>query len=1097
MVICNNISTSPYVRSLVALLHRRALLLLAMSFLLALASVPVVAQVETADILGKVSDNTDAIIVGASVKVTNIDTGIGRTQKSNDAGQFVFSALPIGRYSVAITNPGFETYLVSQLSLSQGDRVRVDAKLVIGNVQSVVEVSAATPALQTDSSVLGTVVTDRQVEDLPLNGRNFMELAQILAGANGGPPNALSSGNRPDDRRVTSSLSVNGQDENVNNQLIDGLDNNERIIGTIGVRPSVDAVAEFRIQTNLYTAEVGRSAGAIINIITKGGTNKYRGSLYEFFRNDIFDATDYFALTHTELRQNQYGGSLGGPVLKDKLFFFTDYEGFRRVAGRTNTSTVPTLYEEENPGDFSDIGHTSVPASKIDAIGLAFFKLYPAPNRSGTSRNFTYSPNVTQNSHTGDARVDYALPSGDRIFARYTVNKVDSFSPGTLPVVNGVAPGGNPFAYAGTSGQFAENMQLNFVHLFSQNLLGEFKAGYTRINNASFPLNYGKNLSDALGLKNANLGTLETSALTTLTPAGYASVGDGIFLPLKNLDNTFQESGQLTWNRGFQSIKMGATLIRRQATSSQSSYPAGYLQFNTYTGGSSTFGSVSCAPLGCMLRGLVYLAQRINQLDAPGFRTWEPSAYFQDDWRVMTRLTLNLGVRYDLFTPFTESHDRLSNFNPYTATVMVAGVDGVSSTDGIATDYSNVAPRIGFAFAALPKTVLRGGFGMTYIPVSSGAKTALGNAPYVYNYRSKYNTTKLSDGLPTPVKQDPSTLSTSSVPFTLAGIDPNYRSAYIEQFNLTLQQQIGQSTISISYVGELGKHLRLNNNQNLALPGYNSCPTTTTSPSTSCYQSSLPFYKTYPELTTANEMTSNGFSNYNALQVVFSRRFTKSLGLNANYTLAHGLNDVANYALGSASNGVIPSETKTLDYGNSDLDIRNRFGMLLNYALPFGESARGLKRTVIRGWQTNATLVLSGGLPFSVTDDTAYSNTGVAGGDERALQVGNPNDLKSRSINGWFDTTAFTHQVFATYVPMRRNSLYGPAYRAFNVSGFKSFQMTERYKLQFRTEVFNLTNTPNFAQPDAGVGDSGIGTISSTRLGSSPRQIQFALKVLF
>jgi len=1068
-----------------------------MSLWLSLTSGRALAQVETADILGKISDSTDAIIPGASVKVTNIDTGIVRIQKSNGAGEFVFTALPIGHYTVLIASPGFETYSVPQLNLSQGDRARVDAKMVVGNVQNVIEVAAVPPDLQTDTSVLGTVVTDRQVEDLPLNGRNFMELAQILAGANEGPPNALSSGNRPDDRRMTSSVSVNGQDENVNNQLIDGLDNNERIIGTIGVRPSVDAIAEFRIQTNLYTAEVGRSAGAIINIITKAGSNKFHGSLYEFFRNDIFDATDYFALTHTELRQNQYGGSLGGPVLKNRLFFFADYEGFRRVAGRTNTSTVPTLFEEQNPGNFSDIAHTNVPTSAIDPIGLKFFQLYPAPNRPGTSRNFTFSPNVTQNSHTGDARTDYAFPRGDRVFVRYTMNKVDSISPGTLPVVNGVAPGGNPFAYAGTSDQFAENMQVNFVHLFSQNLLGEFKAGYTRINNASFPLNYGKNLSTQFGLKGANLGDAGTSALTTLSPAGYASVGDGIFVPLNNLNNTFQESAQLTWNRGRQSIKMGAALIRRQATSAQSSYPAGYLQFNTYTGGGA-FGNISCAPLGCMLRGLVYLAQRSNQLTAPGFRTWEPSIYVQDDWRLLPRLTLNLGLRYDIFTPFTESHDRLSNFNPYTAKIMVAGVNGVSSTAGIATDYSNVAPRVGFAFAALPQTVLRGGFGMTYIPVSSGAKIALGNAPYVYNYRSQFNTTKLSQGIPIPVAQDPNNLNATSVAaFTLAGIDPNYRSAYIEQFNLTLQQQIGGSTISISYVGELGKHLRLNNNLNLAPPGYNSCPPTTTSPSANCYLSSLPFAKLYPNLTTANEMTSTGFSNYSALQAVFSHRFSKNLGVNANYTWAHGLNDVANYALGSASNGVIPSQTNTLDYGDSDLNVRNRFGMLLNYSFPFGQGAGGLKARLIKGWQTNATLILSGGLPFSVTDNTAYSNTGVAGGNERALQIGNPNDLPSLNINGWFDTTAFTHQVFATYVPARRNSLYGPSYRVFNLSGFKTFPVHEQVKLQFRTEVFNLTNTPNFAQPDASVGDGAFGTISATRLGSTPRQIQFALKLLF
>ncbi|SNS43215.1 Carboxypeptidase regulatory-like domain-containing protein [Granulicella rosea] len=1081
------------------------------------------AQVESADILGKVADSTKAVIQGAAVTATNIDTGVSRTAKTNPAGEFTFNALPIGRYSVTIVSTGFETYSVPEIALSQGDRTRVDATMTIGAAE-IVDVGAVAPDMQTDSSVVGTTITDRQVEDLPLNGRNFMELAQQVAGANEGPPNALSSGNRPDDRRLTSSVSVNGQDENVNNQLIDGLDNNERIIGTIGVRPSVDAIAEFRLQTNLYTAEVGRTAGAVINIITKAGTNSVHGSVYEFFRNDIFDATDYFALTHTELRQNQYGASIGGPVLRDKVFFFADYEGFRKVYGRTNTSTVPTLFEEQNPGNFSDIGHTSVPAANIDPIGLAYFKLYPAPNRvpaTANGANFTYSPNVVQITQTGDARLDYALPKGDRIFVRYTANTADTSSPGTLPIVNGIAPGGNPFAYAGTSAQFAENLQGNYLHLFTANLLLELKAGYTRINNSSFPLNYGKNLSTQFGLSGANIGTADTSALTTMSPAGYSSVGDGIFVPIKNIDNTFQEVAQLTWNHGRQSIKAGGALVRRQALSAQSSYPAGYLQFNTYTGGSSTpaFAGVSCAPLGCLLRGLVYLAQRSNQLIAPGFRTWEPSGYIQDDWRILPKLTLNLGLRYDVFTPLTEAHNRLSNFDPASGQLLVAGVNGVSASAGVKTDYSNVSPRIGFASALRPTTVLRGGFGMTFIPVSSGAKTSLGNAPYVYNYRSQYNSTTLAMGLPVPTVQAPNNLNATAVAgFTLSGIDRNYRSSYIEQFNLTLQQDLHNSTLTLSWVGEIGKHLRLNPNINLAPPGLNSCPVGTTSPSSTCYISSLPFYNEYPTLTTVNEMVSEGYSSYNALQATLSHRFTRSLGLNANYTWAHGLNDTANYALGSASNGVIPRLISTQDYGDSDLNIRNRFAMLLNYSFPFGASAHGLKATLIKGWQSNATLTLSGGQPFSVTDNSAYSNTGVQGGAERALQIGNPEDQRVvpfKNINHWFNNiapcpvpatatqpancqyAAFTHQVFGTYVPSRRNSIYGPANRVFNYSTFKTFPLRDRYKLQFRAELFNVSNTPNFAQPDASVGDGAFGTITSTRLGSNPRQIQFALKLLF
>jgi hypothetical protein len=1115
---------------MIDLLFKRCGLRLAATAMLLLAavlcSVPLRAQVESADILGRVADASNAVIPNAAVTVKNLDTGVVYTKKSNGAGEFVVTALPVGRYSVQIESQGFETYSVAELNLSQGDRARVDAKMVIGATVTV-EVGTAEPELQTDSSVVGTVVNERQVEDLPLDGRNFMELAQILAGTNEGPPNALSSGNRPDDRRLTSSVSANGQDENANNQLIDGLDNNERIIGAIGVRPSVDAIAEFRVQTNLYTAEVGRSAGAIINVITKAGTNATHGSVYEFFRNNIFDASNYlfsgFSQPKTELRQNQYGASIGGPIRKDKLFYFADYEGYRQVFQSTYFSTVPTLFEEQNPGNFSDIGHTSVPAGSIDPIGLKYFQLYPAPNvvvASPTAgRNFAYSPKNIHNSQTGDGRVDYALNNGDRAFLRYTINLGYNNVPGSLPIVNGIAPGGNVYAYAGTSHQNDENAQIDYVHPFTQNLLGEFRVGYTFIDNLSLPLNFGQNLASQFGLPGANLGTLATSALTPASPAGYSSVGDGIFTPLENRDNTYQANVQFTLQKGKQTIKVGSSLIRREATSAQSSYPAGYLQFNTYTGGSAVFNppgsaSISCAPLGCLLRGLIYEESRSNQLVSPTFETWEPSGYVQDDWRVRQNLTLNLGVRYDVFTPFTEAHNYISNFNFQTATLMVPGVNGVGATAGVATDYSNLAPRLGFAYQAAQKTVFRGGFGLTYIPISSGAKTSLGNAPYVYNYQSVLNTRTLSMGIPIPVVQPPFNLNATNVGnFTVAGIDPHYRSTYIEQFNFTMQQEFGRNSFQMTYVGEIGKHLRQSVDLNLAPPAAYTLPgtnTACTSPSQDCYIPHQPYYGTYPNLTAATDMISEGYSSYNSLQTTFERRFTRNLGINANYTWAHGLNNAPNYAAGASGNGNLPLQTSTVEYGDSDLDIRNRFAILLNYALAFGSSAHGLKARLIKGWQTNAIWIQSTGLPFSITDDTIYSNTGTTSG-ERSLLVGNPTAPGPVAKNStcipptgrigtpdfYFNPCAFTYQAFGTYVPSRRNLLHGPHYRTFNLSVFKTFPIRENVKLQFRTEVFNLTNTPSFANPDGGLGDGTFGEFTSTRLGTTPRELQFALKLLF
>jgi len=1116
-------------------------------------SAAAMAQVETADILGRVTDASHAVIPDAAVTVTNLETGVVYKQKSNGVGEYLVPALPIGRYSVRIESSGFEVYSVPDTTLSGGDRLRVDAAMTIG-ASVTVEVVTANPALQTDSSTLGTVVTEREVQDLPLDGRNFMELAQILAGTNEGPPNALSSGSRPDDRRLTSSVSANGQDENANNQLIDGLDNNERIIGAIGVRPDTDAIAEFRVQTNLYTAEVGRSAGAIVNIITKAGTNSYHGTVYEFFRNDIFDASNYFSISHTELRQNQYGASLGAPLIHNKVFYFADYEGYRQVAGFTNTATVPTCFEQTagNIGNFSDIGHTSVPSASIDSIGLAYFQLYPQPNyqnskftpcsagNTSQAKNFVYTANQIHNSQVGDARVDYAFNNGDRAFVRYTDNQGDNVVPGSLPItttlvgasvvngtitggtpVSGIAPGGNLYSFAGTSKQLDQNAQINYVHLFTPNLLGEFRAGYTYIDNQSLPLNYGRNLSTTFGLPGANTGDIHTSALTPVGPQGYSTVGDGIFLPLDTRDNTIQGNAQFTLQRGKQSIKWGVSLIRRHATQQQSSYGAGSLTMGTYTGGGA-FGNVSCAPLGCLLRGLVYQAQRSNQLVAPAFRVWEPSGYVQDDWRVVPRLTLNLGIRYDVFTPFTEAHNHISNFDPYTATLLVPGVNA-GATAGVQTDYSNVAPRVGFAFLAEPKTVVRGGFGLTYIPINSGAKIALGNAPYVYNYQSVLNTTTLAQGLPIPTVQPPFNLNATNVAnFTLSGIDPHYRSTYIEQFNLTVQQEIAKSSFQLTYVGEIGKHLRQAPDVNLAPPSPNYTLPGGTQPCTvsqDCWTYNLPFYSKYPNLGAVTELISEGYSSYNSLQATVLHRFTNDLGLNANYTWAHGLNNAPNYAVGATGNGVIPSQISKLDYGDSDLDIRNRFAMLLNYSFPFGKSSHGFKARLIKGWQANAIWIQSTGQPFSITADTAESNTGAS--SERATLVGNPSAITTNSAtntatctnpsnpsggysqkdvgsdNFYFNTCAFGYQTFGSYVPSRRNLIHGPHARTFNLSGFKTFPIHENVKLQFRVEAFNLTNTPTFSNPDSGLGDGSFGELTSTRWGYNPRQIQFVLKLLF
>jgi hypothetical protein len=1048
------------------------------------------AQVTTASLVGTVSDSTGAILPGAAVTIVNLGTQETRTATANSDGDYAFNLLPIGNYSLRIDAPGFASFSVASVTLNVGDRQRVDAKMQVSASTQQVQVTAAPPALQTDDSTVGTTVGEKAVENLPTNGRNFVDLVQLTPGANPGTANSVGGGTRPDDRRMTSAVSVNGQNTMVNVEQLDGMDNNERIVGTIGVRPSIDAIAEFRVETNLYTAEVGRTAAGVINILTKSGTNQFHGSAYEFLRNDKLDASDFFASTKPEYRQNQYGGSLGGPIVKDKTFFFADFEGLRIVQGETSLSTVPTLFEEQNPGNFSDVGGPVLSPSQLNSIALKYFQLYPAPNRPGTANNYFSAPNRIQNAEVADVRVDHHFDPNNLFFARYTINRTYTYTPGPLPAVDGVQPGGYVYGEDGTANEQQQNIQLNYVHIFTPNVILELKTGYTRINNASLPLNYGSNDSQAFGMPGVNY-SMETSALAPFLPSGYASVGDGEYVPLQDLDNTFQYNGALTWNKGNQSIKMGAALIRRQATNVQSALPVG--QF-TFTGqyaqeqfyGNTTTSCLTCGLVG-MLEGYADQVQRSNQLYPISYRTWEPSVFFQDDWHARPWLTLNLGVRYDVFTQFTEAHNRLSNFDPTTGTLIVAGVNGVSGTAGVPNDYSNLAPRVGFAASLPHQTVLRGGFGMSFFPDNYGTTGDRQNQPFVTTFGPNYNY-NISNGLPIPG------LSSVTDPQGSIGsaMALNFRNAYMYQTSLTLEKQIGANVASLTYVGDTGRHLA-QFIPNIDVPAPQGVVNYTTNPT--ALQMARPYYTSLPGISSITDVYSRGVSSYNALEAVLQRHYTNGLTFNANYTFAHMLDNTGDLNQDNqAGLGLLPNQASTYDYGNSDADIRHRFTASANYELPFGKGSHGVEKAVIGDWQVNGIFVWQTGLPFTVQNNNPQINTGVT--NDRPNMVGNPN-VSDPNISEFFNTAAFTPQTFGTAGDEQRNPLHGPHLRYFNFSAAKEIPIRENLRLQLRSEFFNITNTPSFSVPNAAMGTQGFGTISSTSQFYTPREIQFAAKLTF
>jgi hypothetical protein len=1150
------------------------------------------AQLTTADILGTVTDATGAVVPNATVVLTNNGTNEKRTTTSNGSGDYSFNILPVGHYSISVKAAGFQAQVVRDLSVEAGDRARNDVHLATGSTDTVVEVTASTPLLQADSATVSSTVTAQAVQDLPLNGRNFVQLVQLVPGANEGPGNGLTSGGRPDDRRQTASFSVNGQDDTLNNFVIDGIDNNERIIGTIGVRPVVEAIQEITVQTNNYTAEAGRTAGGVVNIVTRAGTNLFHGSAYEYFRNDIFDARNVLQNTGSkpELRQNQFGGSIGGPIFKDRTFFFGDYEGLRQVNGLTYTKTTLTQTEYN---DVHSVGGGSPQALlnagngtqglPVDPIALAYLSLYPAPNAGGAgalTNNYITSPNRTQSSNSFDIRVDHRFSEKNLFFGRYSYNKVDTFTPpglGTDPTT-GLQLSGGQFDFDGPATDTAQQYGFGFTHIFSPTLIVDLRAAFTRINNLSLPLNSSLSKGADFIVQGGAPGSFATnlnSQSTNLTPIGFpglSDLGDGSFVPLQDIDNTFQYLGTVSWTKGNHNLKFGASLIRRQARNTQSPYVAGQYTFGLNTDSQTPAGGTALSAtqqrdngVASTLTGAFSGEQRQVDITAPDYRTWEPSFFVQDSWKVSPKLTVLYGIRYDVFTPFTEAHNRIANFDflqalsltPGTVgnALKIANVNGVNSNAGISTDYSNVAPRLGFSYSASPQTVIRGGFGISYFPGNYTSNTDLKNVPFLSNFQPSCQSAvavqietnfagkntgngvcapayaAFSQGLPIPSTPDVSNLQALN-PLSFGTESSHFKSGVIDQYNLQIEQQFGANVFTIGYVGNIGHHLpQVINDINQPAPY-------SLNPNSPVYFGLLPnpakransgprlLDAQFPggNLSGVGLVQSEGISNYNGLQTSLQRRFSKGLSLDANYTWSKALSDITGYSQEGDQEGFSdadPTRLRQIEYGVAENDIQNRFALSAAYEIQYGKSFTGLKKLALAGYHINTIAVWQTGKPFTVlngggnndntsfvdpntgaTVNEAYGNRAVpnnGGGRDRPDQIADPRG--NRSLNHFFNTAAFVPQPTGTVGTTPRNSLFGPNFRHVDLSLFKDFAVTERVNLQFRAESYNISNTPSYivtlGSGNAQLGNPAFGTITDFDKNYTPRLYQFALKAQF
>lgn len=1053
------------------------------------------AQATGGSIRGTITDSSGAVVADAAVTAVNDATGVKLGTVSNAEGIYAFPVLAPGSYTLTAEHPGFKKAVRKGVEIQLNQVARIDLSLEVGAVVEQVAVEEKAPLVDRETASLGRVVASRDVAELPLNKRNFAQLATLMPGSNFGSPDNIGGGGRPDDPRPRSGIFVNGTRESSSTYLVDGVDNYDRIHTTVGIKPSVDAIREFKVQTSLYSAEFGRNAGGVVNVSVKSGTNAFHGSLYEFLRNQALDARNFFSpptqpKPHYVL--NQYGGTLGGPIKRDRTFFFASYEIYRERRAQTIVSTVPTAAMRR--GDFTgqaaifdpitrlQFANNQIPSARIDRPSAALIALYPEPNLAGLANNFVHSPVREQDIDQVDSRVDHSFGEKANLFVRYSFGDVDTITPAPLP---GKAQGGAGFTFAGPNKHRTQGVAIGYNHILMPALVNELRLGYTRIRLGAVPFFFGERISEELGIPGANLDAV-SSGLTSINITGFRGLGNSSFLPIIKYLNTYQVTDNVHWTRGKHVVKMGVHFLRPQTNHFQSGNPMGRFAFT------AGFTQNPAAPTGTghalasFLLGYPSNTQRTAQLGPNYHRYIEYANYFQDDWKITPRLTLNLGLRYELITPAVSKRDYLSNFDFASGRIVLAGKD-VSRTAGIKTDTNNFAPRVGFAFSWNPKTVVRGGYGVFYDTVPMFAQ--LRPFPYLITYTRAPSTfvpeNRMSEGFPAT---DFDIAKNAATPFgTIDAVPFDNPLAYIQQTNLNVQRTlVNDLAVTVAYVGTFGRRLRWVYDENIVrVPG------------PGVVQQRKPYFNVVPNVVGITTNHPEASSTYHSFQLTADKRFSRGLSFLGSYTWAHWIdNAVSEAGYGAGGPNPLNILNRRLDRGSSNADIRHRLVGSWIYELPFGEGKRwgnrkDLATWILGGWQANGITTLQTGLPFTVTEAASLLNTG---GGNRADRLGQ-GTLDERTVARWFDTAAFGPPAQYAFGTAGRNLLYGPGMVHFDFSLFKNVRFGESRNLQFRSEFFNFFNTPQFGLPAATRGAGGFGQISS--LVADMRQIQFSLKFLF